>query len=210
MASPTQMCPQQRLQVVPLFWTIVCYSAKFYIVELNVSLLGSPFLSSKKNGQILSRPTSPEQVCHYHPLDFSPTSTSRFLRVQPYKPPSAYRPISLLCVPFKILERVIFSRITPYVEKCLPDLQAGFQAGRSTIDQVLQLYSTTEDGFQLKKKTAVALVDLTAAYDTVWHQGLRLKLLRAIPDKHLVRFIMETLSNICPSNKRRTRKSRGA
>jgi len=36
---------------------------------------------------------------------------------------------------------------------------------------------------------------LAAAYDTVRHQGLRLKLLRTIPDKHLVAFIMETLSN---------------
>jgi len=109
--------------------------------------------------------------------------------------PKSYRPISLLCDPFKILERVILSRITPYVEKCLPDFQAGFRAGRSTIDQVLQLCSIIEDGFQLKQKTAVALVDLTAAYDTVWHQGLRLKLLRAISDQHLVAFIMETLSN---------------
>jgi len=122
------------------------------------------------------------------------------------KVPKSYRPISLPCVPFKILERVILSLITPYVEKCLPDFQAGFHAGRSTIDQVLQLCSTIEDGFQ--QKTAAALVDLTAAYDTVWHQGLRLKLLRTTPDKHLVCFIMETLSNICPSNKRRTRKSR--
>ena len=30
------------------------------------------------------------------------------------KVPKSYRPISLLCVPFKILERVILSRITPY------------------------------------------------------------------------------------------------
>ena len=113
-----------------------------------------------------------------------------------------------MCPILKILERVILSLITPYVEKCLPDFQAGFHAGRSTIDQVLQLCSTIEDGFQLKQKTAAALVDLTAAYDTVWHQGLRLKLLRTTPDKHLVCFIMETLSNICPWNKRRTTKSR--
>jgi len=32
-------------------------------------------------------------------------------------------------------------------------------------------------------------------YDTVWNQGLRLKLLRTILDKHLVAFITETLSN---------------
>jgi len=46
-----------------------------------------------------------------------------------------------------------------------------------------------------KQETAVALVDLPAAHDTVWHQGLRLKLLRTIPDKDLVAYIMETLSN---------------
>ena len=39
------------------------------------------------------------------------------------------------------------------------------------------------------------MVDLTAAYDTVWHQGLTLKLLRTIPDRYLVRFIMNILSN---------------
>jgi len=33
------------------------------------------------------------------------------------KVPRSYRPISLLCVPFKTLERAILSRITPYVEK---------------------------------------------------------------------------------------------
>ena len=111
------------------------------------------------------------------------------------KVPKSYRLISLLCVPFKNLERMILSRITPYAEKCLPDFQAGFRAGRSTIDQVLQLCSIIEDGFQLKQKTALALFDLTAAYNTVWHQNLRLKLLRTIPDKHLVAFIMKTLSN---------------
>ena len=39
------------------------------------------------------------------------------------------------------------------------------------------------------------LVDLTAAYDTVWHQGLTLKLLHVIPDRHLVRFISTIISN---------------
>ena len=39
------------------------------------------------------------------------------------------------------------------------------------------------------------MVDLTAAYNTVWHQGLALKLLRTILDRHLVCFIMNILSN---------------
>jgi len=65
------------------------------------------------------------------------------------KVPKSYLPISLLCVLFEILERVIFSHITPYVERCLPDFQAGFPAARSTVDQALRLRSIIKDGFQL-------------------------------------------------------------
>ena len=36
-------------------------------------------------------------------------------------------------------------------------------------------------------------MDLTAAYDTVWHCGLRLKLNMMIPDKKMVNFIMELI-----------------
>ena len=39
------------------------------------------------------------------------------------------------------------------------------------------------------------LLDLSAAYDTVWLRGLHLKLLQMIPDRHMVKFIMEMLYN---------------
>jgi len=38
-------------------------------------------------------------------------------------------------------------------------------------------------------------VDLTAAYDTVWHRGLTCKLLRLLPGRHTVRMIMEMVGN---------------
>jgi len=38
-------------------------------------------------------------------------------------------------------------------------------------------------------------VHLTAAYDAVWHRGLTCKLLRLLPDKHIVHMIMEMVSN---------------
>ena len=118
--------------------------------------------------------------------------------LKPNKPaddPKSYRPISLLCVPFKILERMIHSRIEPVVDSQLPREQAGFRRGRSTVDQVTLLTQDLEDSFQAKTKAGVVLLDLTAAYDTVWHRGLHLKLLRTIPDRHMVNFIMEMLSN---------------
>ena len=117
---------------------------------------------------------------------------------KPNKPahdPKSYRPISLLCVPFKILERLIHSRIDPVVDPQLPREQAGFRRGRSTVDQVILLTQDIEDSFQHNEKAWVVFLDLTAAYDTVWHRGLHLKLLRIIPDRHMVGFIMEMLSN---------------
>ena len=38
-------------------------------------------------------------------------------------------------------------------------------------------------------------VDLTAAYDTIWHRGLTYKLLRLLPGRHMVHMIMEMVSN---------------
>ena len=38
-------------------------------------------------------------------------------------------------------------------------------------------------------------VDLTTAYDTVWQRGLTCKLLRLLPDRHMVHMIMEMVGN---------------
>ena len=56
---------------------------------------------------------------------------------KPAKPvgdPKSYRPISLFCVPYKILERLIYACIEPLVDPLLPKEQAGFQCRKSTID----------------------------------------------------------------------------
>ena len=110
--------------------------------------------------------------------------------------PKSYRTISLLCVPYKILERLICARIEPIVDPLLTGEQAGFRHGKSTVDQVVLLTQNIEDSFEAKKKAGAVFVDLTAAaYDTVWHRGLTCKLLRLLPDKHMVRMIMELVWN---------------
>ena len=40
-------------------------------------------------------------------------------------------------------------------------------------------------------KTGAVFVKLTAAYNTVWHHDLTCKLLKLLPEKHMVRMIME-------------------
>ena len=114
---------------------------------------------------------------------------------KPAQDPKSYRPISLLCVPFKILEKLIHSRIDPVVDPQLPREQAGFPRGRSTVDHVTLLTQDIGDSFQHNEKAGVVFLGFTAAYDTVWHRGLHLKLLRTIPERHMVGFIVAVLSN---------------
>ena len=61
---------------------------------------------------------------------------------KPGKPvwdPKSYRPISLLCVPYKILEKLIYAHVEPLVDPLLPKEQAGFRRAKSTVDQVVLL-----------------------------------------------------------------------
>ena len=116
---------------------------------------------------------------------------------KPHKPkddPKSYRPISLLCIPYKIVERLIYNRISPVIDPQLQE-QAGFRPGRSTLDQVAKLTSNIEQAFDGNLKGGAVFVDFTAAYDTVWRRGLILKLLRMLPNRHMVRFISELISN---------------
>ena len=92
----------------------------------------------------------------------------------------SYRPISLLCISYKILEKPIYARVEPLVNPLLPKEQPGFRRGKSTVDQVVLLTQNIEDSFEAKKKAHAVFIDLTAAYDTVWHRGLTCKLLRCM------------------------------
>ena len=114
---------------------------------------------------------------------------------KPVGDPKSYQPISLLCVPYKILERLIYACVEPLIDPLLPKEQAGFQRGKSTVDQFVLLTQNIEDSFEAKKKASAVFIDLTAAYDTVWHRGLTCKLLRLLPDKHMVKMIMELVRN---------------
>ena len=92
---------------------------------------------------------------------------------KPGKDPSLaanYRPLTLLSVCYKLLERLALQCISPTVEGLLSPDQAGFRKGRSTCDQIAALTTFIENG-QQNLKTGAVFLDLTAPYDTVWHTG---------------------------------------
>ncbi|CAK1602282.1 unnamed protein product [Parnassius mnemosyne] len=83
----------------------------------------------------------------------------------------------------------------PLIDKVIPVEQAGFHCGRNCTDQVLSLTTYIEAGFQKKLKTVAVLIDLSAAYDTVWRQGLVYKLMKAVSCRKMVGLLNSMLSN---------------
>jgi len=91
---------------------------------------------------------------------------------------------------------LIYARVDPIIDPLLLREQAGFRHRRLTVDQVTLLTQDIEpDSFSAKKKAGAVFVELTAAYDTVWHCGLTCKLLQLLPDRHMVHTIMEMVNN---------------
>ena len=103
--------------------------------------------------------------------------------------------ISLFYVPFKVWEKLIYPCIETIIDPLLPREQTGFRRGRSTVDQVTLLKQEIEDSFLTKKKAGTVFVDITAAYDTVWHHSLTCKLFRLLPDRHMVSLFMKFVCN---------------
>jgi len=84
-----------------------------------------------------------------------------------------YRPISLLCIFSKVLERIVYNNIIRHVQSKLTKHQFGFLPSRSTLQQLLLF---TENLFKAKSEVDVVYMDFKKAFDPVSHGGLLNKL----------------------------------
>lgn len=89
--------------------------------------------------------------------------------------PTSYRPISLLPTLSKLYERILLNRIKPYLH-IIPKHQFGFKTQHSTYHQIQRISEIIVKGFENKQYTTAVFLDLTQAFDKVWHQGLEIKL----------------------------------
>ena len=91
---------------------------------------------------------------------------------------SSFRPINLLSVMGKLMERIVKTRLEHFLESNnkLDPSQAGFRKGRSTAEQVGRLTQSIYDGFEEGEKTLVVYIDFSKAYDKVWRNKLYAKM----------------------------------
>jgi len=110
--------------------------------------------------------------------------------------PVSYHARSLLSVVYKHLERLFLNKMTPIVEPKPTSIQTGFGTNRCNGDQVPKLTQDIKDAiYQQQQTTELVLIGLTAAYDTIWLEGLEHKLRRIIPVEPMIDCICCSLYN---------------
>ena len=110
---------------------------------------------------------------------------------------SNYRPISLLSSIGKVLEKLIHK----YVFNCfhehevLTTLQSGFVPGDSTVNQLVDIYDTFCKALGNGKEVRAVFLDVSKAFDRVWHEGLLFKLRTVGLSGVLLQWFTDYLSN---------------
>ena len=83
------------------------------------------------------------------------------------------QPISLLCNTSKVLERLVYDKVLPHIQKYISARQFGFLRNRSTVQQLLILLNSI---INTKNPTDTIYLDTCKAFNTVPNNELLIKL----------------------------------
>ena len=96
----------------------------------------------------------------------------------------------------KVMLKIPQARLQQYVNRELPDVQAGFRKGRGTRDQIANIFWIMEKAREFQKNTYFCFIDYAKAFDCVDHSQLW-KILKemGIPDLPLEKSVCRSGSN---------------
>ena len=114
--------------------------------------------------------------------------------------PAFFRPISLTFCVSKLFELNISSRLLFFLESnsILSPRQVGFRPERFTLDQILYLSQSISDGFNKPRpgsRTILAIINVSKAFDSVWHPALFHKLILSCLPPCFARWAQSLLSD---------------
>ena len=83
----------------------------------------------------------------------------------------------------QVMLKILQARLQQYVNRELPDVQAGFRKGRGTRDQIANIHWIIEKAREFQKNIYFCFIDYAKAFDCV-DQNLLWKILKemGIPD----------------------------
>ena len=113
----------------------------------------------------------------------------------PKNNPENYRPISLLPIVSKVLETIVNRRLLRFLteHKAIPDHQFGFRTGRSALDMAAHTTQRWSNSLDKGHEVRVVSLDLSRAFDRVWHRGLMEKLAACGIYGHLLEWLTSFL-----------------
>ena len=85
---------------------------------------------------------------------------------------SDYRTVALMSRASKVMLKILQARFQQYVNRELPDVQAGFRKGRGSRDQTANICWIIEQARQLQKNIYFCFIDYAKAFDCVDHNKL--------------------------------------
>ena len=83
-----------------------------------------------------------------------------------------YRTIALISHASKVMLKILQARLQQYVNRELPNVQAGFRKGRGTSDQIANILWIIEKAREFQKNVYFCFIDYAKAFDTVDHNKL--------------------------------------
>ena len=85
---------------------------------------------------------------------------------------SNYRTIALISHTSKVMLKILQARLQQYVNREIPDVQAGFREGRGTRDQIANIRWIMEKAREFQKNIYFCHIDYAKAFDCVDHNKL--------------------------------------